>query len=74
MPGGYVGISGDGGEEKKGNSVCGCNLVCRFILNPDLLQVDVESCTQVREEREMITTTIEGTKLAASSIIPTLHT
>lgn len=60
--GGYVGISGDGGEEKKGNSVCGCNLVCLFILTPDLLQVDVESRTKVREEREIIRTTLEGTK------------
>lgn len=42
--------------------MCGCNLVCLFILNPDLLQVDVESCTKVREEREMIRTSLEGTK------------
>ena len=42
--------------------MCGCNLVCLFILTPDLLQVDVESRTKVREEREIIRTTLEGTK------------
>ena len=42
--------------------MCGCNLVCRIIPNPDLLQVDVERGTKVREEREMIRTTLEGTK------------
>ena len=70
----YLGME----EKKKRGILCAgviyCNLVCLFILNPDLLQVDVESCTQVREELEMIRTTLEGTKLAASSIIPTLHT